>query len=258
MLVNDINGLLPINSALKSMGKIAMNALYPNEFEYYLMSFELMDLTDFSIVDELTFPVMPTSFMENKQNIVNVRKTSTAVVSLFNKTHNPIPISVSGTFGRNSRILLGRKQAHQKQQQETGLNKLKEFGNQYNDVVKNGFGVLKILESIFKKSQQSNSNSIPYILFFYNHALNNHYAVEVIDWSFQQSMENNMLWNYSFDLKTLCLAEDIDLRSTKEKNKQLIKRMSFSVLNNEINKTLSQVRGINKQINYKTALNFAK
>jgi hypothetical protein len=56
---------------------------------------------------------------------------------------------------------------------------------------------------------------MPYVLLFNNYALNSSYVVEVLSSSFNQSVENNMLWFYSLEMKAVAPAEVVKKTTAK-------------------------------------------
>ncbi len=213
-----------------SAAKAYLNALYPNEFEYYLFTLELLNYAG-ETEDILIFPVMPNSISENRMSLVNIRKTNNSVISLTNTTFAPTTISIQGTFGKKIRILLGNQD---KTQENSGsafaFSTDFNIGNkniELNGEVKTGYGVTKMLERIIKKSQTKSG----YLLFLYNHALNNNYLVECTDMTFSQSVENNMLWNYQLNFKSLARAEDIYPGGDESYKKSIEEQLKFDVIN---------------------------
>lgn len=224
-LSNDIGKV--VKGTFSNATRALLNSLYPDEFEYYLFTLELMT-SDGKLLDNLLFPVMPTSINESRLSLVNVKKTNSAVVSLINNTFAPTSISINGTFGKKIRILLGNKQENATAFSSTLKSKTND--NELNTTIKTGYGVTKLLESILKKSQKNKD----YLLFLYNHSFNANYLVECEDMSFSQSMENNMFWNYQLTFKTLAKAEDV-YPTGKEGYKNSIKhQLTYSVFNNTI------------------------
>lgn len=205
--------------------KAYIHALYPDEFEYYLLSLELVSRSG-ELKESIIFPVMPNSISEQRQSLVNVKKTNNSIVSLTNRTFAPTTININGTFGRKLRLLFSN-------QDKTKENSGSAFSfkggkkKQINGEIKTGYGVTKLLEKIILRSQSEPDC----LLFLYNMSLNNNYLVECTDMSFNQSTENNMLWNYQLGFKSLARAETIypgGQQADKNKIKSLLK---FSVIN---------------------------
>lgn len=215
-----------------------LNSLYPEEFEYYLFTLELIDKN--GKVDEiLTFPVMPTSIQEARTSLVNIKKTNSSIVSLTNISFAPTNISISGTFGRKIRILLGKEFS-----QANAFNF--NINSQLNGEIKSGYGVTKVLERIIKKSQTIEGS----LLFMYNLSLNNNYLVECSEMSFSQSMENNAFWNYSLYFKSLARAEDVYPGGKEAQKKKISEMLKFDNINkgiNSLSNLLSSIKSITNE-----------
>lgn len=216
-----------------------LNSLYPNEFEYYLFTLELVDSTG-KTKEMLIFPVMPTSIQESRTSLVNVKKTNNSIVSLINTSFAPTNISVTGTFGRKIRILLGadvrQGSAFSFSENINVANKSTEL----NGEIKTGYGVTKILERIIKESQSEEGN----LLFMYNMALNNNYLVECLDMTFSQSMENNAFWNYSLSFKSLARAEDVYPGGKDAQKNKIAEMMKFDNINKAVNAVTESLKGL--------------
>lgn len=233
-----------------------LNSLYPDEFEYYLCSFELVNKS--GIVEQvLIFPIMPDSIQENRQSLVNIKKTMSSVVSLTNNTFSPTTITINGTFGKKLRILLGPKQTNASAFYFEKKIKLKDDVIELNTEIKTGYGVTKKLENMIKLSQKESSDGSGYLLFFYNLALNNNYLVEVTDMSFQQSMENNMMWNYSINMKSLANASDVRPGGYDEYKKSIKEMLKYSNINKAVFKlsnSLKSVKNVGNEVLNKVGL----
>lgn len=223
-------------SVASSSVRAYLNALYPNEFEYYLFTLELLNSYG-EVEDILIFPVMPNSISENRVSLVNVRKTNNSVISLTNTTFAPTTITISGTFGRKVRILLGKGKNEESVGSAFAFSKdfnIKGKEIEVNGEIKTGFGVTKTLENIIKKSQKNEG----YTLYLYNLALSNNYLVEVMDMSFSQSMENNMLWNYSINFKSLAKAEDVYPNGKEAYKKSISEQLKYDNINKAVFQTV--------------------
>lgn len=203
------------------IGQEGLNALYPNEFEYYSITLELQN-SNSDIKDILIFPIMPSQISEQSSGMVNVKKSFGAVNSYINHTFFPKMLNIQGTFGRRSRLLIGRDTLKNSNSQLSSLGDNKDgtgkvkFDAAFTELsseIKTGYGTLKLMEAIFSKSHSLDEFGKPHYLFFYNPSLNNNYLIEVVDYSFSQSLENNRMWNYALTIKTLANAESIVVRS---------------------------------------------
>ena len=208
---------------LGSIGRAGLHSLYPEEFEYYACSLELVDSRG-DIIESLTFPVMPSQISEVEPNIVNIKKSSQAVISLHTNGFIPFTINISGTFGRRLRLMIGNRQVNATAFKFNSFNdSLKSVRNAvFNTEIKTGYGALKVLEGIKRKSVQLDSYGLPYKLFFYNLSLNSNNLVEIRSMSKTMSEDNNMMWNYSIEMISIAPANSIMTPNSKRLQNLLI------------------------------------
>lgn len=205
-----------------AIGKSGANALFPREFEYYLISFELVNSRGFT-EDFFTFPVTPSSIKEGLVYLTNIRKTNTGVTVTKTDSFVPRDISISGNFGRQFKAMVNRNLVSFTGIALTALNGgadglVSNFKSQsgaeiissiFNREIKTGYGCLKVMETILRKSQERDPYGLPYRLLFYNPALGNNYIVEPVNFSQSQQMENNAIWDYNLDMKAVAPLEQI-------------------------------------------------
>ena len=92
------------------VGKLTAHTLFPNEFEYYLISFELLDSgASHKVTDRFIFPVMPDRIEIGKMKTTTIKKSFGGVIAYTNNAFETIPISITGSFGRRFRLLVGNK-----------------------------------------------------------------------------------------------------------------------------------------------------
>lgn len=205
ILGNSINSAVEnTRSILAATGRAALHALAPDLIEYYLCSLELLDSSG-NTKGFMTFPVMPTNMSETKTQIATISKTNTGVVSVFNSTFCPVDISIQGTFGRKFRLMIGATEP------PTDVSVSSYFGDEWNGsvgrvagqnvLIKTGYGLVKMLKNMCAQSWKLDDKGEPCILVFTNYALNTSYIVEVLQDSYQQNIENNMLWFYSLEMR---------------------------------------------------------
>lgn len=196
---------------LESLGKPAMSALYPNDFEYYACALELVDSRD-NVVYSLIFPVMPSEINESSISISNIKKTNSGVISIFNPTFVPIDLKIDGDFGRKFRIMVNDVATT-----FTGIvgnlvrgKSISNFESPEFDLkVKTGYGVIKHLQKIYEKSFKLDIYGKPHKCYFYNLALNSHYLVELKNLTNNQTQQDNMIWKYSLLMKAIAPAYSI-------------------------------------------------
>lgn len=210
--------------AAATFGKSALHTLAPDNFEYYMCSLELLDSAG-SSKGLIYFVVMPNNISENNSRLVNVTKTNAGVSTLFNETFVPKDISIQGTFGRKFRLLMGMKEVG-------NVSTIPLFGGNMMfgvlddaSLVKSGYGLIKMLKKMIDSSHKLDDKGNPLILIFNNYAFNSHYVVEVMQDSYQQSTENNMIWYYSLEMKAVAPASAI---FTQEQTNQKLLTMVAS------------------------------
>lgn len=228
---------------LQDLGKAGLNALFPKDFEYYMMALELVDSDD-RVVDYFVFPVMPDSITHSSTSITNVKKTAGGVSVLKNATFIPIDIQMKGSFGRRLRLLVGSQRIS-----FTALRfstKTGSFSKEsatddgvrfkvpiFNPGVKTGYGATKILEAICDKSQGLDSKHKPYRLYLYNPALGNNYLVEVKNLTLtQDKSSSNMLWQYQLSLTAIAPLDQLK----RSPQKSLTKALGSDILQKSVNK----------------------
>lgn len=233
---------------INEIGKQGLNALFPDEFEYYLITLELTTSDD-KTIDYFSFPVNPKSMTKTDPQVTNIKKTASGVTTLNNNTFVPQDLNIQGDFGRRFKVLLGQQNiidfAAVAYSNISGI--LKKQNNKltvpkpiFNVSIKTGYGCLKYLQSICDKSVGLDNNE-PRKLYLYNPALGENYLVKVAPAGLTMTMnsrDSNMIWNYTLPLKVVGRMEDI-----RGKN---IKTLVNSLLSNNIqigmNKIATKVR----------------
>ena len=221
-----------------NVGKSALNAAFPDDYEYYLCSFELLD-SDSKQVGFVSFVVMPDQLIESNQPIQTMVKTHNGIVTIYNPSFAPVDISLAGSFGRKFRILSNFKDPKSSKNGFFDVN----FGKlgSTNVGVKSGYGISKILEHILKKSYKSDDNGRPYFLVFNNYAFNSSFIVDVMGFSFSQNIQNNMIWNYNISLRAVANKLDFMKGSNKLTN---LKTVAANSISNGLTKIISGMTGI--------------
>lgn len=219
------------NNITRNLGKAALHALSPDDFEYYACSFELVD-SDFTVLDILHFPVLPNSISIGNQSLVSIKKTGRAYLTQFNDSFVGKNISINGTFGRKFRLLLsGEKKS----------NALTGVGGAFDLKVKTGYGTLKLLEKLIEQTYQV-GNGNPRMLIFNNHAFNQSFIVEVLSFNPTMSVENNMIWNYGIEMKAVADVNKLIL--TGGSTRRLINLLASDVLGKAANDLFSDFKGV--------------
>ena len=232
---------------LATIGRSALHATFPNDFEFYALTLELTDSKD-KLMNSLTFPVMPSAISEMKPDISNQKKTSGGVISLYDTGFVPFAINLSGTFGRKLRLSAS-----------SGIfSTIKTIGSSvsslvngeieppaFNIRVKTGYGSTKALEKIRKESFGIDKDGAPVRLYLYNLALNSQHLVEFKSLRISQDQQNNMLWNYQAIFKAIAPAYS---------RRKAIATLGASVLNEGISQLAEGYRDVNNDRNSLTIL----
>ena len=220
-----------------SIGESALHMLSPDNYEYYMCSLELIDCQS-NQVGFISFVVMPNNISESVYPIQTQVKTKGGLVTMFNDTFAPVNISIQGTFGRRFRLVTGVVNPADK--------RWAGWGNFFNGnlgkamfgietAYLSGYGLTKVMKYILERATKLDSNGKPYVLIFNNYAFNTSYVVDVVNSTFNQSTDNNMLWYYDIQLKGIAPGESV--RSVGTRNAQLLK----TVASNAIAKSLSNI-----------------
>lgn len=214
-----------IDAAL-SVGKAALNAVMPDDIEYYLCSLELYN-QDKKRVGFLSFVVMPDQMEENHSPIQTMIKTHRGIATVLNDSFAPVDISFSGTFGRKWRLLSSFKDPKLELDTKGFLNL--SFGSVAGIGVglKSGYGITKIMEHILQRSYKTQGGK-PFYLIFNNYALNTSYVCDVVNYSVFQDIGSNMMWGYSVHLRAVAENATFFKMSTRLKNLKDIAAMQIA------------------------------
>ena len=233
---NTLTGALQsTRSTLIEKGRAAIHAMAPDEYEYYLCSLELLN-SEGMRKGFISFVVMPDQIVETHTPIQTMTKTHSGIVTTFNPSFSPIDIQISGTFGKKFRLVTGLSDPTKK---ENGLNLT--FGKVASATVgvKSGYGLIKILEHILKTSEKLDVNDKPYFVVFNNYAFNTHYIVNIMNYTFQQSYDQNMIWHYSISMKAVALKpKELGISTAN-----FLNSVSANTISNGITKLISDIAG---------------
>ena len=159
------------------------------------------------------------------------------MITLFNDSFCPVSISLQGTFGRKFRLVTGlvdpadASDKKWKNFLNGNFGKIKDF----TIGVKSGYGMTRVLKYILEKANTLDDSSRPYILLYNNYSFNSSYVVDVVNYSFNQSTENNMLWFYTLQLKAVAPGSAVKM------NKQNMGSLLATVASNAIAQGLTKV-----------------
>jgi hypothetical protein len=111
---------------------------------------------------------------------------------------------LKGNFGRKFKFLVGSVGVDAAA--FSFVNKKFQYNKNagtFSNQLKTGYGCLKVLERMCAMSNALDDFGNPYRLYFYNMALGNHYLVKVINFTPDMSMDSNMIWKYSLNMKAV-------------------------------------------------------
>lgn len=233
------------------IGKAGVNALYPNDFEYYAITLELTD-SQGETIEYLTFPVSPESIGYDNQSLANIKKSMAGVSALDSETFFPPRIEMTGTFGRKFKILLNNELGDisiQKKDESTLAGQFKAFKQNSMNVkeavfdpkLKTGFGTLKILESILSKSHALDKYNQSYRLYLYNPALGHSWLVKHMSDSYSMDRTNsNMLWKYNLQFTAIAPLDRV--KTSSQSRDTLLVSTGISALQGGLNSLTSNIR----------------
>ena len=249
-MVNDL-AYLQYRDLVLSLGRAGTHALFPNDFEYYMCSLDLVN-SDGNIADSLVFPVMPSQMSYSSQTLTNVKQTAGGVSILKTSVFVPLDISLSGTFGRHLKFMVGTSivsftalkfsylsGVFSKEAMSVKSKTLVKNFQRFNQTITTGYGAIKILQAICDKSHGLDEKNQPMRLFFRNAALNANHIVEVMNLTVNQEQgSSNMLWQYSLTFKAILPLSAIK----KDTSRSLVKSLAFDNIAKAGNLIVSAIR----------------
>lgn len=237
------------------VGKAALNALYPYDFEVYMMALELTD-SEGNTIDYLSFPIMPESISKTEPKRTNIKVSATSTTVLSSASFIPEEITIKGNFGRTFNILLSPKEPSVQgvaYSINNGVYDLTQINNKNNTLgfkvpafnvgIKTGYGAIRILKSIISKSNGVDKSGKPFRLYFYNLALGESYLVAVPSSGItvSQNLQKNMIWEYSLTLNTLAPLASLQ---SQTKPSSLLKVAATDVIQKGVNSTVSVIKSM--------------
>lgn len=200
---------------IRTVGEGASHYLFPNDFEYYAMSLELVSVDKLSeeTVDYFVLPVLPSSYNNNERTQTNIRQTNKGNIAIRNSKFIPRQIRINGDFGRSFKFLLGANEVSTRALRwstTTGNYSGEDdsFRTQFfSPSIKTGYGALKVLEAIVNKSKKLDSKGVPYVLYFYNPAMGENYIVEPDTLIIEQNSGKSRIYSYTLTLNAVGLLQ---------------------------------------------------
>jgi hypothetical protein len=236
------------------VGRAGLNVLYPNDFEVYLMSLELVKINNEGkeeIINFFSFPVMPNNINQTEPQITNIKKTVGGITILNTNTYIPKDIVIQGNFGRYFKIVIGSDIINFKGLSLNPMDATKNVAqsikkkvtdtingttNSFSETIKTGYGCIKILQAICDSSVEVD-NGRPRRLYLHNPSFGESHLVKVTSFSTNQNMQSNMIWNYSLSLKSIAPANNVK----DEEDKSLKNALIISNIQSGINKVAGSI-----------------
>lgn len=239
------SGISNALSIVESMGESALHMLSPDNYEYYQCSLELLGV-DKNQVGFISFVVMPNNISESRSPIQTQTKTNSGIVTTFNDSFAPINITLQGSFGRRFRLVTGivDPSAKNKNGWSNFFNgNFGKIGFGFETAYKSGYGLTKVLKYILEKANELDSQGRPYILLYNNYAFNTSYVVDVVNSSFNQSIENNRMWYYEVSLKAIAPASAV--QTSSQSNAKLLKTVASNAIAQGLSNVVKDVKRSN-------------
>lgn len=227
---------------LNQIGKAAMHYKYPDEFEYYLIAFELVDSLGVS-EDYMMFPIMPSQISKVENNRTSIKKSSSGTTILYSSSTTPNDLSLKGDFGKGFKLLIRNNDNPSGYTLGLNFKKLSLKNPEFDPTVRTGYGAIKILQRIMNNSSKLDSSGNPRKLYMYNLALGESYLCVVPNGglTISQQYDRNMIWGYSLNLSLIANLEDLKSSSNVTSSIDLLKT---SAMQNSLNSLLSSVSKI--------------
>jgi hypothetical protein len=232
---------------LDDAGRAGAHALFPNDIEYYMCAFELVD-SEGNSIDYFAFPVMPSEMTRDKQEFTNIKKTMGGITALSVDGFVPVNFQISGILGRKLRVLLSSRDVSFSAfrfSTKAGVFKPGQVsGNspspsQFNTQVKTGYGATKILESIIEKSNMLDNNNKPLRLYFYNPTFNESYLIKITNSNYSQDeSRSNIMWSYRINFTAIAPLDQL----LDKKNTILGIDLGLNVLAKGVNTIIDDIR----------------
>lgn len=240
------NTAADIRNFVTDIGRAGVNALFPNDFEYYAITLELTDSKG-KTIDYLTFPVSPEAIDYSETSLVNIKKTLGGITSLDTPTFIPKKYNLTGNFGRKLRLLLSNAETSSSDQSASkGVFDKLQNGLQIktsilNAKIKTGYGATKLLEAIITKSSGLDQYNRPVKLYLYNPALNHNFLVKSNGLTFHQDRQtSNMMWKYTLNLTAIAPVDR--LKINEDISSSLLGSTSISLLNKGANILVKNIK----------------
>lgn len=197
-----------LEGMVQTIGRTFLSIQYPEDIESYFVSLELCTGDSDRNLGFFTFPINPNAISKKEPSAHNIKKTFGGVI--VNSTSDFIPqeITLRGNFGRSLKILTDNSMysffaikggsIDDNLEEITDKNTLPVVNvvKNLNQFIKTGYGCTKYLQKLCRYSRNGHNGGVPHKLFFHNHILGESYLVKVKQLQIDQTLENNMMYNY--------------------------------------------------------------
>lgn len=256
MDANDVKQL--VIDQVVSTGKAALSALFPRDFEYYMVALELTTYEG-DTIDFFSFPIMPSQISKSENVRTSVYSTLGGITVINSDTFTPQDLTLTGDFGRAFKIVFGDLKndlvtfkgvrfSNSKgvyHSDEVGAKFSKKIPD-FNFAIKSGYGCLKILQSIIDRSV-AHDNGRSFRLYFYNLGLGESYLVVPTKNPLTMNMNEskNMIWNYTLNLQIIAPLDRIEFgvgKGAKSPSKLLTQAAVQSAVNSLVQTTAKYIK----------------
>jgi hypothetical protein len=166
------------------------------------------------------------------------------------KNSSPVPqeLVLKGNFGRNFKIMTMQGVAfsgsgvYESTNQRSGALSINKA--EFSTGIKTGYGAIKLLQRILKRSNELTEYGESLQLFFYNLAFGESYLVTIppSGVTFSQTQDQNMIWQYSINLTILApLSEVLFQNQMNSKSMNLVGRNAVQSSLNVVAKNVTRM-----------------
>lgn len=222
-----------------TLGRAAVSSFYPNDMEYYLCAFELVNSSGTEAY--FVFPIQPSAITKSEPSRVNIKKSLSGITVLRNDSFIPQELNIKGNFGRRFK-LLSNLEGVAFTSINSGVRGIEFDTPVLSQSIKTGYGATKLLQKLLQEANNIDRNGRPKQLYFYNMGFGESYLVSVSPsgMSFSQSEDRNMIWMYNVNMTILAPLSSIAAVDNVETNNRKI--VSRGAVGKIVNTVASDVR----------------
>jgi hypothetical protein len=242
-----------VSTRIGRVGGAALSALFPRDFDYYMVALELTDF-DGNTIEFFSFPIMPSQITKTENTKTSVYPTLGGTTVINSDVFVPQELTLSGDFGRSFKLMIGRVRNELVSVKGvsfsniTGVYHSDEVNSPFKKkimdflpIIKSGYGCTKILQSIISRST-GHDNGKPFRLYFYNLALGETYLVVPTKSPLilAQTEAKNMIWSYTLNLTIVAPLDRIDFGGLN-KRKSMAMLLTIAIMQFAVNKIAQRV-----------------